>query len=430
MSEFHQDLTLAFHSPASFESAEPEVPQSAPVEPAAITVDDIMDTREEREEVADAACEVPEEVERDLKFIDKSEQIAEVVTGAVQAASNVEPAHAEAFVTAANGVIKDASQTLQVDIPLLANVADGSVDQVSLESLTGWLGTAAKAFAEATGRFFTRMKTGWLRLNTSVGGFKGRIQRVRTKMVSRKGNGGKALKLDRDIIASLIVGDGIPSDYMAGANALAKVVSEASAILGEYQARVDAKIKTAVFEAVSGRENDRFLVVDQNDLNTRFDKLLNEQPKLMFGNQRLEKLERRMSQVLCYALVNKDPQASELAKHVDAPVSLSNEQIRALLDQLDPAVAEYLRQVEKLADLAERSQSNCKAMLGRLMKEPEGGDDTDLDVEFNDTELLRIENELVGELARISSRQMQFAGAVIAAYNAVLTVAEESIFQD
>ena len=137
-----------------------------------------------------------------------------------------------------------------------------------------------------------------------------------------------------------------------------------------------------------------------------------------------------MSQVLCYALVNKDPQASELAKHVDAPVSLSNEQIRALLDQLDPAVAEYLRQVEKLADLAERSQSNCKAMLGRLMKEPEGGDDTDLDVEFNDTELLRIENELVGELARISSRQMQFAGAVIAAYNAVLTVAEESIFQD
>lgn len=430
MSEFRQDLMMAFHSPASFESADSSEDTQAAPAPEVITHDDILEAREDREEVQEVVCEVVDAVEDDLKFIDAADSVASIVSGTAEAASNVGPAQAEAFVAVANGAIEDASKILGTEIPQLANVSDGSVDQASMESLTSWMSTAAKAFSDASGRFFTRLKTGWMRLNTSVGGFKGRIDRVRTKMVGRKGTGGKALKLDRDIVAALILGDKVATDPMAAANQLAEVVSQASAVVAEYQNRTDSKIKAAVFEAVAGNEGETFLAVEQQDLVTKLEAIVKNAPPLLLGNQKLEQLERRLNPVLRFGLTGAAPSAVELAKHVDPIVSLSNEQIRDVIDKLTPAVTEYLRQVEKLAELAERSQTNCKAMLGRLLKQPEGGDDTELDVEFNDTSLLRIENELVGELARISSRQMQYAGAVIAAYNAVLTVVEESIFQD
>lgn len=432
MSTFKQQYGLSLRG-ASFESAE-DAPLPIVIEEA-ITPAYIAEVRDERMDLNDNMAEVKEQTD-DVEYLQSSAIVTDPIAEVVAAAPNVPPVDGEAFVAMANQNITTAAVVLDTEIPLLVVDDTGAVSELSQESLGEWFTGAAKSFKEASGRFFTRLALGFSRLNESSKGLLNRSIKLKGKLGSRKGEGGKEIKLDTTTKALLIVGDNYSQDLLGDVTLFCNKSLELSDIVMSYSARLTDLLKKRIFEALSRNTvGSPLLDLEVADLLRLLDAALGSQPKNYLGNCIYMANQGRGSKVLTYGLKAGDPNAVVLVKHLDTPKSLSNDQISALLEGLVPVMTNQAKKLEVITDQATSSFNAVRAVLEKLnTRSSDNVDDMMVDNELEDSidtaELLRLENHLVAELGKICSRLTDYQADAIKRINALLTYAEESVFQD
>jgi hypothetical protein len=431
MSIFSNSLRNAFRGAPSFESAIVETPE--PQVPAdEITEELIIQTQDERAELSDALDEV-HELGEDQRDLDTATAVVHNVAAAVNAAEDV-PAHAaEAFAEIANVTIADAEKILDTELPRLETGSDGAVTEASMESFGDWFRGAVKSFGSAMGSFVERMALSFSRLNDSSKGLVKRSMRVRSVIGKRKGEGGKPLKLNSGVLKHLILGDNYTKDPVGALKEFADTNLAITKVVEQYHHRLAEIIKTRIFDALSKSSNNNVLInIPTEDLLKELKKILDHQPKNFLGNQVYAIQENRYNVILQAVLSSTATEAGMLIKHLDAPVSLTNDEVGKILAGLEGIITDQVKTLERITDSTTSTFKSVRSVIQQLNKsaEDDKDDGVDLPDNVNYLDLLRIENDMVAELGRVCDRLNRYQSDLVDRIDSVLTYVEESVFQD
>lgn len=435
MTRFSDEFKQSMRGDGSFESA---IVDESAYQETGITPELVIQTQEERAELADALEQV-DEIGDDRKDIDAAAAVTDAVVTAVAAAETMPAAASETFAEIANVTIASAAQVLDCEMPRLeTDPHTGAITEESMESFSSWFSGAAKSFMEASSNFFARIGLGISRLNDSSQGLTKRCMRVRTVMGDRKGNGGKPIKLSSGVQRHLVLGDGYAADPIAALTEFGGFNVALTKVVNEYHKRLGDLIKDRIFAAVSsGQKNDIFVDLQSSDLLDDIEKILARQPKNLLGNQVYAFNDRPINKVLKVTLQSGMPNAIDLIRHLDAPNSLSNEAIVPMLTALEGLIAEQLMALEKMSSQSKASFKSLQDVIKKFNGMAEEAEIAQLKangveapVSLNSMELLRVENQLVSELGRVCDRLVDYQRDMIDRIDSLLTLVEESVFQD
>lgn len=430
MSRFLQDFIAARLGTASFESSDPERFEE-PATQDEVTSEIIEEVYEERVELADALEEVGE-IGDDRNDIDAAANVAALVADAATAVDTAAPSAVEAMVGLANCALADAERMLDEELPRLDTNLYGEVTDVSMESLGQWFGTTVKAFGAAMSNFGMRVALGISRLSESSTGLVKRSMRVRGLMNKRKASG-KSIKLSSGTARNLILGNAYatPAQLIPALTEFAAMNVSLTKVVETYQQRLVDLIKNRILDAVSNKTSlDGLINIACDDLIKQLDALIKAQPATFLGNQRYEFKENRYNKVLTVLPTSTNPDAKELVKHLDNPISLSNEELGAILLGVETIVGESLKTLERISTSTKSSFSALESVVSKLNNQTDSLDEVDLDDSVNKFELMRIETQLITELGRVVDRLVDYQRDLVSRLDAVIQYAEESVFQD
>jgi hypothetical protein len=430
MSVFKTTLQEALRGKLSLEASEVVIPPPS----HELTVEDVQEAREERSEMAEALHEV--QTNNSAKDMEAGAAVVTAIGAAAKAAEDMPAAAADAFVATANMNIATAEQVLETTIPKLAMGSDGGVDEVSLESLSDWFGSAVKAFSAAAARTGGRLALSFVRLNQSTVGLQNRTRRVRDKVRSRKGSGGVDIRLPQKVLELLVNGSNYSQAPTHDLTAFATTSRTLTDIVMEYHRRCDHAVKTHLVQAISAQDlpHDLFAGIQQDDLFQRLDAVIKAQPLPLLGNVKYARNEERMGRLMAFHLQQDGTLATDVVKYTDQIKSLSTETILQYCQELDRVIGEQIRLLEKVSDAVKVSYASVGVTIKKLTNmstdDVEVEYDYELDSDINTADLLRLESQLVSEIGRICDRLSRLQADLLARLDAVLTLVEESVFQD
>lgn len=432
MTRFIQDFKRSLNG-ESFESAEVPLVAEPPRHEGPVTQQDIIEVKEHRDEVCASIADA-KELHADAAEISTVTQANQSVATTVGNAEHITKDQAETFVNLANLGIDDASHLVQAEIPKL-QAQDGEIVAASMEGVMGWLASASKGVWNAAGKFFERVGTIFARLDTTSNGFHNRIARLQGKMKNRKGDGGKPLSLGKGVKALLVEGNAYVTPHDAGM-ALTSFSAVALGIVAElekYMLKVDSEAKKELMAALTKDFDRGETLVDSAEFANKIQSLLGAQGEHMLGNVKYEfKENRNKSRILNCELVEGQPPASAIIKHLDTPVSLTPVEVGHLLTQISQVVTHQTTQLQQIIKSTRKSFEQIRGVINDLT-----GDK--YDDQMNEVphthgadqhRLIRLENSLVDELGNIAKAMTRHQTDLIERIDAVLTLAEESVFQD
>lgn len=432
MTRFIQDFKNSLNG-ASFESAEVPQVDEPPRHEGPITQEDIAEVKEHRDEVSSAICDA-KELHADAAEITTVTKAAQSVVGAIDNAEHVTKDQAETYVNLANLGIDDASHLLQAEIPKL-EAQDGEIVAESMEGVMGWLASASKGVWNAAGKFFERVGTIFSRLDTTSSGFHNRIGRIQGKMKNRKGDGGKPLSLSKSVKQLLVEGNSYVSAHDAGM-ALTSFSAVSLGIVAElerYMLKVDDAAKKELMAALTKDFDRGETIVDSAEFANKIQSLLSAQGEHMLGNVKYEfKENRNKSRLLNCELVEGQPPASAIIKHLDTPVSLTPLEVGHLLTQISQVVTHQTTQLQQIIKSTQKSFKQIRGVISDLTEDKfdENQNEVPHTHGADQHRLIRLENSLVDELGNIAKAMSRHQTDLIERIDAVLTLAEESVFQD
>lgn len=426
MSGFKSDLRLALLGQLSLEAAE------VPVDPSVLTVDDVQEVREERAELEESVQEVKNATLG--KEMEASVAVVTAVGNAAKAAETMPKAAASAYVATANMNIQTAEHVLNAEIPKLVVNSDGSVDTVSLESLSEWFGSAFKAFGVAASKAGGRIALGFVRLNDSARGLDKRAKRVKDKVRSRKGHGGVAIKLPKDVARLLVVGDSYTNAPTHVLGEFVSLTRELSNLVVEYHNRCDAVVKEFIVHAISQRDlpDNLFATLKTDDLFQRLDKIIANQPQTLMGNVRYGRIENQGGRLTAFHLSRVGADPDDVVRYGNPILSLSTESVLAYATDIERLVRDQITLIEKMEATSRSAYATVASSISKLTRVPDDVDEDDnyFDSGLNTADLLRVESQLVAEIGRICDRFSLLQTDAVLRINAALTLVEESVFQD
>lgn len=417
----------------SLESAEVPAVPAEPVHEGSVTQEDITSVQEHRAAVID--------VVEDLKALNVDSGTISDVTNAIRTVSTplenadkLTPGNAQTYIGLSNIGADAAEKVLDTSIPRLQEAGNGITGE-SMEGVASWVASATKSVWAAAGKFFERIATGFARMNTTSQGFHNRIARIQGKMKNRKGDGGKPLSMKARARALLIEGNGFVTAHNGGEE-LKKFSAVSLGIVNEleqYMLKVDAAAKNELMGALINNFDRGETVVDSSEFATKIASLLSAQGGHLLGNVKYEiREERGRSRILNCVLVESTPSASEMVKHLDAPVSLSPADVVHLLSQIADVVTHQTTQLQHIIKSTDSSFKQLRGVIDSMtsQKFDENGEEMVHGHDANIHRLIRLENTLVDELSDIAKAMTRHQTDLIVRIDAVLTLVEESVFQD
>lgn len=432
MTRFINDFRRSL-SGTSLESAEVPAVPTEPVYEGAVTQEDIDSVHEHRAAVID--------VVEDLKALNVDSGTISDVTNAIRAVSTplenadkLTPGNAQTYIGLSNIGTAAAEKVLDTPIPRLQEAGNGITGE-SMEGVASWVASATKSVWNAAGKFFERIATGFARMNTTSQGFHNRIARIQGKMRNRKGDGGKPLSIGKGVRALLIEGNGFVTAHNGGEE-LKKFSTVSLGIaheLEQYMLKVDAAAKNELMGALINNFDRGETVIDSSEFASKIASLLSAQGTHLLGNAKyVMKEERNKSRILNCVLEYTTPSAADMVKHLDAPVSLSPADVAHLLSQIAEVVTHQTTQLQHIIKSTDSSFKQLRGVIDSMTakKFDESGEEVGHDHDANVHRLIRLENTLVDELSNIAKAMTRHQTDLIVRIDAVLTLAEESVFQD
>lgn len=442
MSQIATDFRALMTGTLSLESAIQGPDQQSDTLP--ITPDVVMEIRSERDELDELMEELLDE--DDGLELGGSPIIAAVggVGNIAAQAASIGPVVADAFVPLANTSLESISRILQVDVPRLEQELNGKISLESIDSLAGWAQTAAGSFKSSVKNFFGRIALWWRRIFVSAESLRKRVNTIRSRAGSRKGTGGKPLKLGSN--AQLLVqGDALSSDPLGALSAELALNESLAALVLKGQQDLAGIMSTRLDTLLqSGNNASAMFTSDLSATLKAAGGLLAKQPSFLLGNRQIRLVEDDGDYIIVeYAKVN--PEADRVAKNAAPATSLTPEQAVAYLDAIDSlidGIVASLRTLEKESDRICRAgeaaidRLNSKFVSERQLErqtiDADGRPVTTVEVETTSSigRMMDVEYEIAEVITGLSHTIDIIKSRSIYAISGVLTLVEESIIQD
>lgn len=442
MSKLAADFKSFMAAGASFESA--VVAPSELSTDLPMTADVVLEIREDRNEIEEELATIIEEDAPDVGDSSINSAVGAAMK-VVDAAPAQDPVSADAFVPIANCSLESIQRILEVDVPRLNQELNGQISVESIDSLRDWVGQAASSFKASVKNFFARIALWWRRAFVTCENLRKRLNNIRARQGSRKGQGGKALKLGK-YAAGLVQGDGFSADPLSAVSVEAALCIKLSQVLLAAQSSVAATLTDRLDQLLAtDRPASAVFRADMTKVIADLEATIKSQPAQLLGNMNIVTQDDDEDDFILLAYVDATPRADMVAKNAAAPLSLSPEQVAAYLDALDvvldTAIA-TIRGIEKesarvckIADTAvERVGS--KYSIDREMQQQsvdaEGRPSYTTVTETTSTigRVMETEYEIVEVINGLSWTINTVMSRLMFVVSGVLTLAEESVIQD
>lgn len=442
MSKLAADFRSFMAGSLSLESAvvtpPSELSDDLPLDPSII-----LEIREDRNEVEE---ELESLIEADAPEVG-SANINQTV-GAVMAISDAAPAvdsvTADAFVPVANASLESISRILQIHVPRLNQELNGQISLESLDSLRDWVGQAASSFKASAKNFFARIALWWRRLFVTVERMRKRLNSIRARVGSRKGTGGKDLKLGK-YAAGLVQGDGFSSDPLAAMNAEAELNTKLAQILLGAQGGIE-QILTSRLDQLLGtdRPASAMFRADLSKVLSQLEAAIKQQPAHLLGNKSIM-TEPDDGDYMIVVFNNASPNPEQVAKNSAPLRSLTPEQVMVYLDAVDvllDSAMSTIRGIEKESMRILKTAETAVERVGskytidrEMMQETVDGDGRPTYVSVTETtstigRVMETEYEIVEVINGLSWTINVLVARTLYTASSVLTLAEESVIQD
>lgn len=442
MSKLAADFRSFMAGSLSLESAvvapPSELSDNLPLDPSVI-----LEIREDRNEVEE---ELEGLIEADAPEVG-SANINQTV-GAVMAISDAAPAvdsvTADTFVPVANASLESISRILQIHVPRLNQELNGQISLESLDSLRDWVGQAASSFKASAKNFFARIALWWRRLFVTVERMRKRLNSIRARVGSRKGTGGKDLKLGK-YAAGLVQGDGFAADPLAAMNAEAELNTKLAQILLGAQGGIE-QILTSRLDQLLGtdRPASAMFRADLSKVLAQLEAAIKQQPAHLLGNKSIM-TEPDDGDYMIVVFNNASPNPDQVAKNSAPLRSLTPEQVMAYLDAVDvllDTAMSTIRGIEKESMRILKTAETAVERVGskytvdrEMMQETVDGDGRPTYVSVTETtstigRVMETEYEIVEVINGLSWTINVLVARTLYTASSVLTLAEESVIQD
>jgi hypothetical protein len=405
-----------------------------------LDVDDVIEIREERDEIEDELEAMIEAEPSDVgSIVAPASAISQIVDGA-QAA---DPISADSYVPVANASLESFARILEVDVPRLTQELNGQISVESIDSLRGWVTQASSSFKASVKNFFARIALWWRRLFVTCERLRKRLNNIRARMSSRKGTGGKDLKMGK-YAAGLVQGDGYAADPLAALATEAALSNKLSAVLLAAQASVSETLTSRLDQLLAtDRPASATFRADLGKVIADLEATIASQPTNLLGNTKL--ITGQDDDFVLLEYVDGTPNGAMVAKNAGALRSLTPEQVTQYLDAidvvLDDAIA-AIRGIEKesarvcrIADTAVDRVAS-KYVVEREMTR-QSVDDEGRPVFVTETEststigrVMETEYEIVEVINGLNWTINTVLSRLMYATSGVLTLVEESVIQD
>jgi hypothetical protein len=372
-------------------------------------------------------------------IVKSASAVSQIVDGAVAA----DPISADAYVPVANASMESFARILEIDIPRLNQELNGQISVESIDSLRGWVTQASSSFKASVKNFFARIALWWRRLFVTCERLRKRLNNIRARMGSRKGTGGKDLKMGK-YAAGLVQGDGYSADPLAALATEAALCTKLSQILLAAQAGIGETLTSRLDQLLAtDRPASAMFRADLSKILGELESTIGSQPINLLGNTKL--VTDQDDDFILLEYVDGSPSGDMVAKNAGALRSLTPEQVTQYLDAidvvLDDAIA-TIRGVEKesarvcrVADTAVDRVAS-KYVVEREMTR-QSVDDEGRPVILTETEststigrVMETEYEIVEVIDGLNWTINTVLARLMYATSGVLTLAEESVIQD
>lgn len=442
MSKLAADFKLFMAGSASFESAvvapPTELSDDLPMEDSII-----LEIREDRDCVEE---ELEELIEADAPEVGSGAINSTV--GAVMAIADGAPAvdavTADSYVPIANASLESIARILEVDVPRLNQELNGQISLESIDSLRDWVGQAASSFKASAKNFFARIALWWRRLFVTVERMRKRLNSIRARVGSRKGTGGKDLKLGK-YAAGLVQGDGFAADPLAAMNAEATLNNQLAQILLGAQGGIEQILSSRLDQLLgTDRPASAMFRADLGKILADLEAAIKKQPTHLLGNKSIM-TEPEDGDYMIVVFNDTSPNADMVAKNAAPLKSLTPEQVLAYLDAidvlLDGAIAtirgiekESMRVLKTAETAVERVGSKYEVQrdLQQQTVDADGRPTYTTVTETTSTigRVMETEYEIVEVINGLSWTINVLVARTLYTASSVLTLAEESVIQD
>lgn len=438
MSQISADFKKFMRGDASFESAASIPPELTPN--LSLDVDDVLEIREDRDEVdAELSAMIEEEPSDVGAIVQTSSAVSQIVDGAVAA----DAISADSFVPVANASMESFARILEIEIPKLHQELNGQISTESIDSLRGWVSQASSSFKASVKNFFARIALWWRRAFVTCERLRKRLNNIRARMGSRKGTGGKDLKMGKYAVG-LVQGDGFAADPLAALATEAALSNKLSAILLSAQNSIGETLTSRLDQLLAtGRPASAMFRADLGKVIADLEAAIASQPINLLGNTKL--VTNQDEDFILLEYVDGTPNGTMVSKNAGALRSLTPEQVTQYLDAidvvLDDAIA-AIRGIEKesarvcrVADTAVDRVAS-KYVVEREMTR-QSVDDEGRPVSFTETEststigrVMETEYEIVEVINGLNWTINTVMSRLMYATSGVLTLVEESVIQD
>lgn len=434
------DFQSMMRGEASFESAvalPPELATDQPLDTSAV-----LEIREDRQEV---------DAELQALIQEEPESVAPIVqsVGAVEAIANgagaVDSVTADAFVPVSNASMEQFARILEVDIPKLEQQLNGHISLESIDSVRGWAAQAAQSFRASVKNFFARIALWWRRAFVSAENLRKRVNNIKARQSSRKGAGGKDLKLGKYAVG-LIQGDGYAVDPIAALNAEAALATKLANVLLQAQSSVESTLTDRLDTLLAtDRPASAVFRADLGKIIGDLETALKGQPSHLLGNVNVV-TEGSVDED--YILLNYEqmsPYAWQVAKNAAPAKSLTPEQVSSYLDSLSALLdgtVSLIRQIEKdSARACRRAEEAVDRVASKYVQTRDLQQQT-IDAEGRPTvttvtettssigRVMEVEQGIVEVMTGLSWSINDVVVHLMASTSNVLTLVEESVIQD
>lgn len=442
MSKLAADFKSFMAGSASFESAVVAAPTELSND-LPMDADIVLEIREDRVEVDEELAGL---IEADAPAVGSGAINSTVgaVMSVVDAAPAVDAVSADTFVPIANASLESIQRILEVDVPRLNQELNGQISLESIDSLRDWVGQAASSFKASVKNFFARIALWWRRLFVTVERMRKRLNNIRARVGSRKGEGGKELKLGK-YAAGLVQGDGFAADPLAALAAEASLNTQLAQILLGAQGGIESILSSRLDQLLgTDRPASAMFRADLSKVLDQLEAAIKMQPAHLLGNKSLM-TEPDDGDYMIVTFRDTSPNADMVAKNSAPLKSLTPEQVMAYLDAidviLDSAVA-TIRGIEKESMRVLKSAETAVERVGSKYSIDREMQQQTVDADGRPTyttvtettstigRVMETEYEIVEVINGLSWTINVLVARTLYTASGVLTLAEESVIQD
>lgn len=443
MSKLAADFQRFMRGEASFESAvvtPTELSTDLPM-----TESDVLEIREDREEVDIILEELIEADAPEVGSVAISNTVG-AVGSIVEAAPAVDAVTADTYVPIANTSLESISRILEIHVPRLNQELNGQISLESIDTLRDWVGQAASSFKSSVKNFFARIALWWRRAFVNLENLRKRLNNIRARQGSRKGSGGKPLKMGK-YAANLVQGDGFSADPLAAMTNEAGLCTKLSQILLSAQGSIESTLASRLDQLLAtDRPASAMFRADLSKAFAELEAAIKTQPTHLLGNQRLSSVEADSDEGYCLVqYLPGTPNADMVAKNAAPLQSLTPEQVATYLDAIDAVLdgaMATIRGIEKdsarickIADQAVDRVASKYQVDRELQQQTIDSDGRPTYTTVTETtstigRVMDTEYEIVEVINGLSWSINVVMGRLLYTASGVLTLAEESIIQD